>query len=504
MFFRIMSIIDSFSDQYFQTENKMYRKIPHRFVSVASASGIILSVLLSSYQISAAAEAAPEPGISAPSGEQENAKTDVAFFDVGENDWFYDDVIRLAKNNIVRGFPDGGFHPERNITNAEFIKMLVMASGASHSLPSEAAQDMGHWAQSYISLARDVGILTEDDVSDWMLPDAPMKRSNMAKMISGALHIAPDDTIKPFEDSEDPYAAALYRAYIVRGVPSEDGKRYNFDGSEAKRSEAAAIISRIMSFLEDPEEYKKNAVLENASQYELKYEFELVDLFRVLNREFISDFVIKTPLLYSEWIEIYKRANVRYLEDFYATYLNCEYVKNSNTYKLYLDYGLDKDTLMLYRKEVEAAALAAVEAVVSDSMSDTEKIRSIHDYIILNCSYDYQNYQEGSITYDSRLAYGALCQKRAVCQGYTAAFNLMARQAGIETDVVTGKTPGSDDTHVWNKVVADGQTYYVDVTHDDPVPDQLGMVSYRYFMLSEDEMLELGYSWQRDDEDVIV
>ena len=74
---------------------------------------------------------------------------------------------------------------------------------------------------------------------------------------------------------------------------------------------------------------------------------------------------------------------------------------------------------------------------------------------------------------------------------------MMARRAGITSEIVTGKSPGNDDTHAWNRVWIDGEVYYLDVTHDDPVPDQPGRVSYKYFMLTEDEMIALGYLWKR-------
>ena len=46
-------------------------------------------------------------------------------------------------------------------------------------------------------------------------------------------------------------------------------------------------------------------------------------------------------------------------------------------------------------------------------------------------------------------------------------------------------------------VLLDGQIYYVDVTHDDPVPDRKGKITYRYFCLTESEMVSLGYVWNK-------
>ena len=40
----------------------------------------------------------------------------ISFPDVYEHDWFYSDVMRLVSERIINGYPDGLFHPEREIT----------------------------------------------------------------------------------------------------------------------------------------------------------------------------------------------------------------------------------------------------------------------------------------------------------------------------------------------------------------------------------------------------
>ena len=473
---------------------KSYRHLMSAVIGIAMLGTLIVPLRMAAL---AAAESTIRDAV-APTDAVSASDTFSGFGDVREDDWFYADVMRLANEKIFNGYPDGNFYPEREITNAEFIKVIVTALGAASELPMEELLFDGHWASGYITLAHAAGIFTDEDIDAGMKPDAPILRSEMIRMMARALEIkASSDDVLPFEDSTDPYASALYREYIYRGYPTTSGTRISQGDSPAKRSEAAAIAGRVMDYRNDEYEYKKKVILDNAEKYPLTHEFELSDLFYVLNREFISDFTMKTPFTYAEWVEIYREANVKYLEYFYASYLNCEYVKNSNTYRLYLDYELDVDTLRKYHTDAEAAADLAVASSVTPDMSDRDKVKALHDYLVLNCSYDYKNYSEGTITYDSRLAYGALCSKSAVCQGYTAAFNMMARRAGITSEIVTGKSPGNDDTHAWNRVWIDGEVYYLDVTHDDPVPDQPGRVSYKYFMLTEDEMIALGYLWKR-------
>lgn len=470
----------------------MYKKSPHRFALTALAGTILLSGMFSAQHLSASAET-----VSAYT-EADVQKSSVDFFDLSPDDWFYDDVVRLAETDLINGYPDGGFYPERNITTAEFVKIIITLIGSPFDNSLTEILFDGHWAAGYITLAHHLGIITDDELTENFSPDNPITRGEMAKILCRILGIKEETELLPFSDSNNPYTSALYREYIYRGVPVSSKVRLSHEDSEAKRCEAVALAVRALDYKTDKENFKTAAILENASVYQLNHKFELVDLFRSLNREFVEDFVMKTPYQYEEWIQIYRKANVIYLEDFYASYLNCEYVKNSNLYTLHLEYEADTETLTKYRNEAEATAHKAVEVIITPEMSDREKIKAIHDYIILNCSYDYKNYVNGTISYDSRLAYGALCAKNAVCQGYTAAFNMLAKRAGIYAEVVTGNAPGNSDTHAWNKVTVDGKSYYIDVTHDDPVPDQLGRISYRYYMLTDDEMIALGYVRDQD------
>ena len=55
---------------------------------------------------------------------------------------------------------------------------------------------------------------------------------------------------------------------------------------------------------------------------------------------------------------------------------------------------------------------------------------------------------------------------RCVCAGYSAAFRLLAEEAGLEAIVVTGFLDGTL-AHAWNKVKIDDEWYVVDTTNND-------------------------------------
>ena len=113
----------------------------------------------------------------------------------------------------------------------------------------------------------------------------------------------------------------------------------------------------------------------------------------------------------------------------------------------------------------------ATEAKVSEALtwipSNATRFRivqALHDYLVRNCVYDRSAVNEA--VSPSRTAYGALADGKAVCQGYSLAFKLLLRRAGVHAVYV-----GSDSMqHAWNMVQMENNAWYhVDVTWDDPI-----------------------------------
>lgn len=480
----------------------MNRKILHRFCAAAALFAVLSSQVSLTVSAAGISNNATIPSENVPPATTEVPSIEIPFPDVRETDWFCDAVIRLTEEKILHGCTDGLFHPELEITNAEFVKLLMESLDIDVSEPLDLMLFSDHWASSYISYAYKSDIITDNDLIEGFDPSAPITRADMTRMMILSLGIEPVQIDAPFTDSSDIYANTAYKEYLLRGYLLDDDTRIYEPEGNALRCEAVAIIVRILEYMEDSYAYKRDAILDNAATAELNTESELIDLFYILNREFMTQFTFKTKIPYETWANYYRHANVIQLEHFYSSYLHCSYISGSNTYNITLEYRSDIDQLKQYYSEADKAATDAVTAIIKDGMSASEKIKAIHDYIILNCAYDYDNYLGQTIPFEARLAYGALCQKSAVCQGYTAAFNLLCKKAGIRSVVVTGSTPTSPDVHAWNMVLVDGKIFYIDTTHDDPVPDKVGSISYKYFMRTADEMIALGYNWDKSQSNI--
>lgn len=107
-----------------------------------------------------------------------------------------------------------------------------------------------------------------------------------------------------------------------------------------------------------------------------------------------------------------------------------------------------------------------------------QKIKAVHDWIILNTAYDYDNYLNGTIPDDSYSAEGVFKHRTAVCSGYAKATCALLNLAGVECIYV------SNNCHAWNMVVLEDKWYHLDVTHDDSTPDRPGRINYDFFLLS--------------------
>lgn len=125
--------------------------------------------------------------------------------------------------------------------------------------------------------------------------------------------------------------------------------------------------------------------------------------------------------------------------------------------------------------------------ILQPSMNDYVKEKAIHDYIVNHVSYDtsYSNYS----------LYAALVKGKAVCQGYALLTYRMLKEAGIENCIISGTARG--ESHAWNMVKIDGRWYHLDTTWNDPVPDIPGRLLYKYYNLSDDELM-MDHTWPVD------
>ncbi len=126
-------------------------------------------------------------------------------------------------------------------------------------------------------------------------------------------------------------------------------------------------------------------------------------------------------------------------------------------------------------------------------LTDYRKEKWIHDYLVETVSYGFMDKDTGE---DSKAytSYGALVDRKAVCNGYAEAMKLLCDLTGISCEMVSGTADG--ENHAWNMVRLEDHWYHVDATWDDPEPDEPGRILYHYFNVSDD-FISSNHSWEK-------
>jgi len=183
--------------------------------------------------------------------------------------------------------------------------------------------------------------------------------------------------------------------------------------------------------------------------------------------------------------------------NFSKMYLNIETTTSlfSTKYRLYINSGNNPNYFStgFNTKEQVEASIKQVENVKKQicNMSNGDvysKIRNSHDWIIENMEYDASRCTSSSV-------YGALIEKRALCEGYARVYKYILDELGVTSILVTGSATNSrgvTEQHMWNYVKLNDIWYAVDPTWDDPIVYGGGTASFKskhkYFLIGSKEL----------------
>lgn len=193
----------------------------------------------------------------APVPELQGGDDAQCFSDLNESAWAAEEITKLYELDIISG--DGGrFYPNRQISRAEFTKLLVLASGIETDSQTAEFTDCSKddWFYPYIAAAYQAGLVTGREDGSFGARDG-ISRQDMAVMIQRACAksgvVLPEAQETYFTDSDEIAAYArqallsLAEAGIVNGF--EDGSVRPGEGTT--RAQAAVITSRLLRVLEN-------------------------------------------------------------------------------------------------------------------------------------------------------------------------------------------------------------------------------------------------------------
>ena len=179
-------------------------------------------------------------------------------------------------------------------------------------------------------------------------------------------------------------------------------------------------------------------------------------------------------------VEAYKNDHpeVFWLKSYYE-YENFDYETG-----IWLTYTMSGDKLVTAKKKFNTAVDTISQSVPYGTECEREEY--IHNYIINNCDYDEEAAENDDVQDNENDAYGALVDGKAVCEGYSKAFQILCNKADIDCIQLMGIV--DSDNHVWNCVKIGGDWYQIDVTWDDV--DDFIYDSHEYFNLTDSLMYE--------------
>lgn len=117
------------------------------------------------------------------------------------------------------------------------------------------------------------------------------------------------------------------------------------------------------------------------------------------------------------------------------------------------------------------------EAGIDNTMTDTDKVEAINDYLCEKLEYANYAAVKGFSYKEDWLPFTDYCllSDKAVCAGYAEAFQSMCISVGIECYYVTGNVYQDSAPegiyHAWNRVTVGETSYYIDVCWNDSSND---------------------------------
>ncbi|MEK3757842.1 S-layer homology domain-containing protein [Paenibacillus sp. FSL P4-0338] len=104
--------------------------------------------------------------------------------DVKSTHWAYSTIVWAASNNVVKGYPDGTFRPNKEVSEAEFLMMFVSAYQKVSPISGQT-----HWADPVYTVAKGfnwpvAGV--NNNAAGKVARDTPITRGEVANIIAGA------------------------------------------------------------------------------------------------------------------------------------------------------------------------------------------------------------------------------------------------------------------------------------------------------------------------------
>lgn len=178
-------------------------------------------------------------------------------------------------------------------------------------------------------------------------------------------------------------------------------------------------------------------------------------------------------------------------------------ILNKTTYRVEIVPSDNKNYLLnTFESEEEVdIAISQIENIKNNIITKIfnkniyTQILNAHDTLASHIEYDSNSNKE-----NAHNIYGALIEKKAVCEGYAKAFKYILDNLNVECILVSGNATNSSnktESHMWNYVKLNNSWYGVDLTWDDPIiigGSSKNNIRHSYFLKGLDSFINSHYS----------
>lgn len=437
------------------------------------------------------------------------------FTDVAQGDWYYENVKTLYELGLTNGQGSRAtFAPSATITLAEAVTMAarlrsLYEQGSGERGPQLYRSDSdSSWYSAYVTYAQKQGIIADEFAGSYT---KSATRAQLAHILAHALPTSfcpaiNDDAVNEGYASRSyirdvteytPYQQdilTLYRWGILSGMDSTG----SFHPNEAiQRSEAAAMLTRLAcsqlritlhwgsagtskvgttyaDLIASPDTFHTAPESDDAQAIDDNIRYMLARGQRTMTLSYSRGSLTtgRVDALLSAFLQ-----GIRlYVEQGYNQ-VECVRSNITGTLTLTFSSSLWDDQQLAACQEAALQSAIAVHdqlwesGVITSSTTQYDRARAYYTWLCQHCQYDHAA-DDSSISHSS---YGAFVNGLAVCDGYTAAYNLLLKLEGIDCSTV------SRSDHIWTVATLDGVSYHIDPTWGD----QSGAITYRYFAMTE-------------------
>jgi len=183
----------------------------------------------------------------------EVVKTTIQFTDVSEKNPAKESIQKLVEAGYVKGYPDGTFKPEGNITRAEIVRMVNQVFAYTQKQETTNLKDIKaeDWFYDDVLIAQNAGYI-KGYLDNTFKPDNNITREELCTILVAINQFVELPYDKVIADEVSPWAAGYVNKIVSNRMMMLDDKN-NFRAKEkATRSEVCKVLANFVVVEDKP------------------------------------------------------------------------------------------------------------------------------------------------------------------------------------------------------------------------------------------------------------